>query len=101
MRITSCTQDNQRSSTGFSGLKNLGNICYINSMMQQLYHNKIFRSLVLRIKDNEPESLALYKQKLYDDNILHQLQRIFAFLEMTSRADYVPTAFCLAYKPFG
>lgn len=101
MRITSCTEDNQRSSTGFAGLKNLGNICYINSMMQQLYHNKIFRSLVLRIKDNEPESLALYKQKLYDDNILHQLQRIFAYLEMTSRADYVPTGFCLAYKPFG
>ena len=25
MRITSCTEDNQRSITGFAGLKNLGN----------------------------------------------------------------------------
>ena len=70
-------------------------------MMQQLYINKNFRYLVLRIKDNVPEELALYKEKLYDDNILHQFQKIFAFLELTSRADYVPAGFCLAYKPFG
>ena len=54
MRITSCTEDNQRSITGFAGLKNLGNICYINSMIQQLYMNKRFKYLVMRIKDNEP-----------------------------------------------
>jgi len=54
MRITSCTEDNQRSSTGFAGLKNLGNICYINSMMQQLFMNKAFRYLILRINDYEP-----------------------------------------------
>ncbi len=100
MRITSCTEDNQRSFTGYAGLKNLGNICYINSMMQQLYMNKNFRYLILRIKDYQPEKFALYKEKMYDDNILHQLQKIFAYLELTSRADYVPTGFCLAYKPF-
>ncbi len=38
---------------------------------------------------------------MYDDNILHQFQRIFAYLELTSRADYAPSGFCLAYKPFG
>ena len=54
MRITSCVEDNQRSATGFMGLKNLGNICYINSMMQQLYMNKKFRYLILRIKDYVP-----------------------------------------------
>jgi uncharacterized UBP type Zn finger protein len=52
MRITSCTEDNQRSINGYAGMKNLGNICYINSMMQQLYMNKNFRYLILRIKDN-------------------------------------------------
>lgn len=80
MRITSCTEDNQRSCTGYAGLKNLGNICYINSMMQQLYMNKAFRYLILRINDYETENPALYKEKLYDDNILHQFQRIFAYL---------------------
>lgn len=54
MRITSCTEDNQRSVTGYAGLKNLGNICYINSMMQQLFMNKTFRYLILRINDYEP-----------------------------------------------
>lgn len=86
---------------GYAGLKNLGNICYINSMMQQLYMNKSFRYLILRINDYETENPALYKEKLYDDNILHQFQKIFAYLELTSRADYVPNGFCLAYKPFG
>jgi uncharacterized UBP type Zn finger protein len=52
MRITSCVEDNQRSLNGYAGLKNLGNICYINSMMQQLYMNEKFRYLILRIDDN-------------------------------------------------
>ncbi len=69
--------------------------------MQQLYMNKQFRYLILRINDYQSENMAIYKDKLHDDNILHQLQKIFASLELTSRADYVPTGFCLAYKPFG
>jgi len=36
-----------------------------------------------------------------DDNILHQTQRTFGYLERTTRLDFIPTAFCVAYKPFG
>lgn len=36
-----------------------------------------------------------------DDNFLHQIQRIFAYLEKTTRQDFSPSAFCIAYKPFG
>jgi len=36
-----------------------------------------------------------------DDNFLHQVQRIFSYLELTNRIDFVPKDFCVAYKPFG
>lgn len=36
-----------------------------------------------------------------DDNFLHQLQRIFANLELTNRIDFAPRDFCIAYKPYG
>ncbi|MCB0370206.1 MAG: hypothetical protein KDD45_12475 [Bdellovibrionales bacterium] len=38
---------------GYAGIKNLGNICYMNSMMQQLYMNKTFRYLLMRINDHK------------------------------------------------
>lgn len=49
MKITYCNEFKQRSTTGFAGLKNLGNICYINSMLQQIFMNKTFRYLILRV----------------------------------------------------
>ena len=36
-----------------------------------------------------------------DDNFLHQIQKIFAYLEKTNRIDFAPRDFCVAYKPFG
>lgn len=53
IKITYSTEVNQRSSTGYAGLKNLGNICYMNSMIQQLYMNKTFRYLIMRIDDKK------------------------------------------------
>ena len=41
------------------------------------------------------------KERMIDDNFLHQIQRIFGYLDQTSRVDFVPYAFCQAYKPFG
>jgi uncharacterized UBP type Zn finger protein len=53
IKINYSTEVNQRSTTGYAGLKNLGNICYMNSMMQQLYMNKTFRYLLMRIDDGK------------------------------------------------
>lgn len=102
IKITYSTEVNQRSATGVAGLKNLGNICYMNSMIQQLYMNKNFRYLITRIDDHKEPAWALdSKERMVDDNILHQIQRIFGYLDKTTRLDFVPSAFCVAYKPFG
>ncbi len=81
IRITYSTEVNQRSSTGYAGLKNLGNICYMNSMIQQLFMNRSFRHLLLRIDDKKAPVWAMdSKDRPVDDNILHQIQRIFGYL---------------------
>ena len=81
IKITYSTEVNQRSPTGYAGMKNLGNICYMNSMIQQLYMNRNFRYLLLRIDDKKAPVWALdSKERLVDDNILHQIQRIFGYL---------------------
>lgn len=53
-------QKNEKSSTGFVGLKNIGCICYMNSIMQQLFMIPSFRKAILEVQDknvsNEPSS---------------------------------------------
>lgn len=74
----------------------------MNSMIQQLYMNKTFRYLLLRINDKKkPVWTVDSKERKVDDNFLHQIQRIFGYLQKTTRVDFIPTAFCVAYKPFG
>lgn len=81
MKVAYSTEVNKRCSYGYAGLKNLGNICYMNSMIQQLYVNKTFRYLLLRANDRkEPEWTFDAKGEQVDDNFLHQIQRIFAYL---------------------
>jgi len=71
-------------------------------MLQQLFMNKTFRYLLMRIDDKkEPVWAVDSKEKMVDDNFLHQVQKVFGYLEKTSRVDYIPSAFCVAYKPFG
>lgn len=50
----------EKSATGFVGLKNIGCICYMNSIMQQLFMIPSFRKAILEVQDknaqNEPPS---------------------------------------------
>jgi uncharacterized UBP type Zn finger protein len=56
MKVSYSSEVNKRSLYGYAGLKNLGNICYMNSMIQHLFVNKTFRYLLLRADDEqEPE----------------------------------------------
>jgi len=85
-----------RSKLGYAGLENLGCICYMLAMIQQFYMIPTFRYKLLAADDKrEP---IIDNAKKVDDNILHQLQRIFAYLELTERQDYKPDKFCFAFK---
>ena len=37
---------------------------------------------------------------LVDDNMLHQLQKLIAHLELSERLDYNPSEWCFAFKDF-
>lgn len=74
---------------GYVGLRNLGATCYMNSIMQQFYLNPAFRSGVLRPVINENEK---------EDNVLWQMQAIFANLQESEMRSYDASDFFEAYK---
>ena len=84
-----------RSSFGYSGIKNLGCVCYMISMLQQFYMIPQFRYLLLQANDKKAPNLT---KNDIDDNLLHQLQTLFGFLELTERIDYNPNKFCYSFK---
>lgn len=91
--------ERKRSSFGFAGMKNLGCICYMNSMIQQLYHVPAFRYLLMAADDQQPMNIVKRPNgKEIDDNNLHQWMRMFGFLELTERQDYNPDDFCYSFK---
>ena len=86
-------------SFGHVGLKNLGCICYMNSIIQQMYMCPTFRYAIMSADDGEPEKPA-YGNAVDDDNLLHQLQIMFTYLTYSDRMDYSPRDFCYSYKDF-
>ena len=88
-------------SYGHVGLKNLGCICYMNSIMQQLYMCPTFRYAIMSADDGEPEKPSSgYRHSVEDDNLLHQLQIMYTYLTYSDRMDYSPRDFCYSYKDF-
>ena len=88
-------------SCGHVGLRNLGCICYMNSIMQQIYMVPTFRYAIMSADDGEPpKPTTIYRYVIDDDNLLHQLQNMFTFLTYSNKMDYNPRNFCLSYKDF-
>lgn len=73
-----------RSSCGYSGLRNLSNTCYLNSLFTQLFMNIGFRRFMLEKRVRNPITHTL----------LHETQVLFAFLQ-DSRRRWVEPAACV------
>ncbi|XP_042250500.1 ubiquitin carboxyl-terminal hydrolase 38 [Thunnus maccoyii] len=76
-----------KSETGKTGLVNLGNTCYMNSILQTLFMATDFRRHVLSLRLNGSNTL------------MKKLQLLFAFLAHTQRAAYAPRNFLEASRP--
>jgi ubiquitin carboxyl-terminal hydrolase 34 len=73
----------------------------MNSMLQQFFLTKPFRYLLMMADDGAPPTnVSLPGGRVVDDNILHQLQRMFSYLELTEKQDYSPEDFCTSFKDF-
>ena len=83
---------------GYVGIKNLGCICYMNAMLQQFFMTPTFRYAILAADDKKEQNLVKKDKLTIDDNVLHQLQKMFGFLELSDRQDYNPQEFCFAFK---
>ncbi|CAD8115825.1 unnamed protein product [Paramecium sonneborni] len=77
-----------KSQTGFVGLRNLGCICYMNSLMQQLFTLPNFRESVL--------SLTL---EFGQQTIAYQFQLLLSALKNSQKQFYDPTNFCSVLGP--
>ena len=89
------TDPNQK----YVGLKNLGCICYMISMMQQFFMIPAFRYNLLSVDDGLPAAPNNLKSwECDDDNMLHQIQKLIAHLELSERSEFDPKDFCFSFK---
>eukprot|EP00828_Plagiopyla_frontata_P048501 TRINITY_DN9313_c0_g1_i4.p3 TRINITY_DN9313_c0_g1~~TRINITY_DN9313_c0_g1_i4.p3 ORF type:complete len:353 (-),score=60.67 TRINITY_DN9313_c0_g1_i4:149-1207(-) len=74
----------------------------MSSMIQQFYINKTFKYSIMYAEDNKPLKPATGRKNepISDDNILHQLQRIFGYLDLSDRQDFNPLELCFSYKDY-
>ena len=83
---------------GHVGLYNLGSICYMNSILQQLYMVPTFRYAIMGLNDNIIPKSSIEKYSPNDDNFLHQLQVMYTFLTISEKQFYNPEPFCNSFK---
>ena len=97
---SSSNQDNKIKKTSpYTGIRNLGTLCYLGSIVQQLFWIKKFRYSILSVNDLKPKDKSY--QYTDDDNTLHQTQKLFTYLLLSSYGEVVPKDFIFSIKIFG
>lgn len=89
---------------GYLGLINQGATCYMNSSLQQLYMVPELRQKILQANASINEELLKENtdaEELYSENMLFQLQRLFAFLQESNLRAFDTKDFCSSYRGFG
>lgn len=82
----------EKSTCNFTGLRNLGATCYVNSLVQQFHMNPQFRERLFSVEDKSEDK---------KHSMLYQLQSIFSHLQESVMKYYDPTPFCSVYKSYG
>ncbi|KRX04991.1 hypothetical protein PPERSA_06625 [Pseudocohnilembus persalinus] len=87
-------KDSEKSSSGFVGIKNLGCVCYMISLLQQMFMIPDFRQSILTCEDPAFDELQ------EEDNLLYQLKCLFISLSESEKQAVNPKGMCQAYKDF-
>eukprot|EP00005_Dracoamoeba_jomungandri_P011671 CAMPEP_0174268074 /NCGR_PEP_ID=MMETSP0439-20130205/36039_1 /TAXON_ID=0 /ORGANISM="Stereomyxa ramosa, Strain Chinc5" /LENGTH=2490 /DNA_ID=CAMNT_0015356015 /DNA_START=82 /DNA_END=7554 /DNA_ORIENTATION=+ len=98
----------EKNYSGYIGLKNPGCICYMNSLLQQIYMTPALRYGLMACPIPEIEELTtneldfkkkLAVQKEIDENVVYQLQRMFGYFMHSEKQYYDPSnTFLKAFK---
>ena len=89
----------RKKTSPYIGIRNLGTLCYIGSILQQLFWIPKFRNSILSIDDLKPIDKS-YKLT-DDDNTLHQTQKLFTYMLFSSYGEIVPKNFIFSIQFFG
>ena len=91
---------NGRAACGYVGLRNLGCICYMNSLLQQLYMIPHFRLSMLQVDTTQCETIEAGSDdddagaRLEQVQLLQELQKAFCYLHESERKYYDMVSLC-------
>ena len=93
-------QENKiKKSSPYTGIRNLGTLCYLGTIIQQLFWIPKFRYSILSVDDLKPVDKSY--EYTDDDNTLHQTQKLYTYLLLSSYGEVIPKDFIFSIKIFG